>query len=62
MRRRLSPAGKVAQPAQISSSDIAVKTAWRLTLTEWNNLTDKERADKRDRVAEATATKGPQHD
>jgi hypothetical protein len=35
------------------AQDMAVKTAWGLSLTEWNRLSEHERRDRRDRVTEA---------
>jgi hypothetical protein len=35
------------------AQDMKVKAAYRLSLAEWNALTDKERRDKRDNVTTA---------
>lgn len=37
----------------VDMADLRVKTAWGLSLTAWNNLTDEERAEKRLNVATA---------
>ena len=52
-RRRPISLDLPAYPAPLSSADIAVKTAYGLSLTDWNALSDEERAEKRLNVATA---------
>lgn len=40
-------------------SDLIVKTAWGLTLTQWQNLTDDQRRYYRDNVAHAVQEAKP---
>ena len=42
----------------ISAADIAVKTAWKIPLDKWEQLTDEQRAYYRDNVAYAKERQG----
>lgn len=44
-----------AAPPVVSDSDIAVKTAWRLSLPQWMALSDQQRAYYRENVSSAPA-------